>query len=184
MTDRDHGPHDHDQLEGGRRNTDEDRAAAMSPTSERHAPGRSPLRMRIIIATLAAAGIAVLVVAALVGTTGNETAGCAAVAQPAVERVIPECNDEVLQQQRVGVVLDPRYRLTALVVYPNDRFSGGVDVSEEAVEVEGLNLFEFAPGEGRLIESLSPDTNCVLATFVLIARPEESGTAEWCFEVS
>ena len=50
--------------------------------------------------------------------------------------------------------------------------------------IEGLNRFEFAPGEGRLIEALSPDTNCAVATFVLIARPEEADTARWCFEVS
>ena len=148
-------------------------------------PERSPLRMRVIIAALVAAGTAGLVVAALVGTQGGDNrANSAVTAGPAVDRVIPEPGDEVLQQQRVGVVLDARYRLTSLVVYPNDHFAGGIDVSAEVGRIEGLNRYEFVPGEGRLIESLSPDTNCAVATVVLIARPEESDTVTWCFEVS
>ncbi len=145
---------------------------------------RGARRMRALIAALAAAGVAALVIAALVGSGGPSTGGSAVTAGPAVDRVIPEPGDEVLQQQRVGVVLDPRYRLTSLVVYPNDRLSGGVNVFDEVVQIAGLNSFEFAPGEGRLLESLSPDTNCVRATFVLIARPEESDTTQWCFQVS
>lgn len=146
-------------------------------------PARSPLRMRMIIAALAVAGLVGLTVAALVGTGGGG-AGDAVTAGPAVTRVIPEPGDEVLQQQRVGVVLDARYRLTALTVFPNDRYTGGVNVFVEVDEVEGLNMFEFAPGEGRLIEALSPDDNCVRATFVPIARPDESDTTQWCFSVS
>ncbi len=144
---------------------------------------RSPLRIRVGIAALAVLGILGLVVAALVGS-GSDDADSAVTASPAVDRVIPSPGDEVLQQQRVGVVLDARYRLSSLVVYESDQVTGGVDVTAEVNHIEGLNRFEFVPGEGRLIEALSPDTNCVVATFVLIARPEEADTARWCFEVS
>ena len=184
MTDVDQGPFDPgrprgDQPPGNGRHTD-----ASGPQGGAAAAARGPLRMRLIVAALAAAGIAVLVVAALVGSGGPGSANRAVTAGPAVDQVIPEPAAEVLQQQRVGVVLNPRYRLTSLVVYPNDRFTGGVNVSEEVAETEGLNRFEFVPGDGRLIESLSPDTNCVRAAFVLIARPDESDTVQWCFEVS
>ena len=144
---------------------------------------RSPLRIRVGIAALAVLGILGLVVAALVGS-GSDDADSAVTASPAVDRVIPSPGDEVLQQQRVGVVLDARYRLSSLVVYESDQVTGGVDVTAEVNHIEGLNRFEFVPGEGRLIEALSPDTNCAVATFVLIARPEEADTARWCFEVS
>ena len=135
------------------------------------------------MAALAVLGILGLVVAALVGS-GDDDASSAVTAGPAVDRVIPDPGDEVLQQQQVAVVLDVRYQLSSLVVYPSGQPTGGVDVTAEVDHIEGLNRFEFAPGEGRLIEALSPDTNCAVATFVLIARPEEADSVRWCFEVS
>ena len=145
-------------------------------------PLRSPLRIRVGIAALALFGILGLIVAALVGS--GDDADQAVTASPAVDRVIPSPGDEVLQQQRVGVVLDARYRLSSLVLYKSDQLTGGVDVTAQVDHIEGLNRFEFVPGDGRLIGALSPDTNCAVATFVLIARPEEADTVRWCFEVS
>ena len=153
------------------------------PSPEQPPPPRSSLRIRVSIAALVVFGILGFVVAALVGS-GDDDADSAATASPAVDRVIPNPGDEVLQQQRVGVVLDARYRLSSLVVYPSEQVGNGDDVTAEVNHIEGLNQFEFVPGEGRLIEALSPDTNCVVATFVLIARPEEADTVRWCFEVS
>ena len=150
---------------------------------EQPRPPRSSLRIRVSIAALLLFGILGFVVAALVGS-GDDDSDRAATASPAVDRVIPNPGDEVLQQQQVGVVLDARYRLSSLVVFPSGQSSNGVDVTAEVNHVEGLNRFEFDPGEGRLIEALSPDTNCAVATFVLIARPEEADTVRWCFEVS
>ena len=135
------------------------------------------------IVALALFGIGVFVVAALAGS-GEDESDRAVTAGPAVDRVIPNPGDEVLQQQRVGVVLDARYRLSSMVILPSANATEGVDVTSEVEHTEGLNRFEFAPGEGRLIEALSPDATCVIARFVLIARPEESDTVRWCFEVS
>lgn len=144
---------------------------------------RSGWRIRVGIVALALFGIGVFVVAALAGS-GEDESDRAVTAGPAVDRVIPNPGDEVLQQQRVGVVLDARYRLSSMVILPSANATEGVDVTSEVEHTEGLNRFEFAPGEGRLIEALSPDANCVIARFVLIARPEESDTVRWCFEVS
>lgn len=152
------------------------------PSLEQPPPPRSSLRVRVSIAALVLFGILGFVVAALIGS--DDDADSAVTASPAVDRVIPSPGDEVLQQQQVGVVLDARYRLSSLVVYPSEQVGNGVDVTAEVNHIEGLNRFEFDPGEGRLIEALSPDTNCAVATFVLIARPEESDTVRWCFEVS
>ena len=144
-------------------------------------PRRSSLRIRVGIAALVVFGILGLVVAALVGS--DDDAAVEGATGP-VSRLIPPFGDEVLQQQRVGVVLNVRYRLISLVVYPSEQTSGGVNVTAQVDHMEGLNQFAFAPGEGRLIEALSPDTNCAEADFALIARPEEVGTVRWCFEVS
>ena len=153
-----------------------------NPSPDQPPPSRSSLRIRVSIAALLLFGILGFVVAALVGS--GDDADEAVTASPAVDRVIPNPGDEVLQQQRVAVVLDARYRLSSLVVYQSEQLTGGVDVTAQVDHIEGLNRFEFVPGEGRLIEALSPDTNCAVATFVLIARPEEADTARWCFEVS
>ena len=151
------------------------------PGPEQPPPPRSSLRVRVSIAALILFGILGFVVAALISSGDDEGA---VTTNPAVERVIPSPGDQVLQQQQVGVVLDARYRLSALVVYPGERVGNGVDVTAEVNHIEGLNRFEFDPGESRLIEALSPDTNCAVATFVLIARPDEADTVRWCFEVS
>ena len=156
---------------------------SRAPSPDQPPPPRSPLRTRVSIAALALFGVLGLVVAALVGS-GDDDATSAVTASPAVDRVIPSPGDQVLQQQRVAVILDARYRLSSLVVYQSEQLTGGVDVTAQVDHVEGLNRFEFVPGEGKLIEALSPDTNCAVATFVLIARPEEADTARWCFEVS
>ena len=152
------------------------------PSPDQPPPPRSSLRVRVSIAALILFGVLGFVVAALIGS--GDDADEAVTASPAVDRVIPNPGDQVLQQQQVGVVLDARYRLSSLVVYPSEQVGNGVDVTAEVNHIEGLNRFEFDPGEGRLIEALSPDTNCAVATFVLIARPEEADTARWCFEVS
>lgn len=152
-----------------------------NPGPDQPPPPRSSLRVRVSIAALILFGILGFVVAALIGSGDDDSA---VTASPAVDRVIPNPGDQVLQQQQVGVVLDARYRLSSLVVYPSEQAGNGVDVTAEVNHIEGLNRFEFDPGEGRLIEALSPDTNCAVATFVLIARPEEADTARWCFEVS
>ncbi len=144
---------------------------------------RSSLRVRVGIAALVLLGVLGFVVAALIGSSDDD-ADSAVTASGAVERVIPSPGDEVLQQQQVAVVLDARYRLSSLVVYASEQAGSGIDVTAEVNHIEGLNRFEFNPGEGQLIEALSPDTNCAVATFVLIARPEEADTARWCFEVS
>ena len=158
-------------------------ASSSSPSPTPDPPRlRSSLRVRVSIVALALFGILGLVVAALVGS--DDDVDSAVTASPAVDRVIPNPGDEVLQQQRVGVVLDARYRLSSLVVYRSEQLTGGVDVTAQVDHIEGLNRFEFVPGEGRLVEALSPDTNCVIATFVLIARPDEADTVRWCFEVS
>ncbi len=156
-------------------------AARRPATTSSGAMSRGSLRTRVSVAAFMLLGISGLVAAALVGSGDDDRA---ITASPGVKRLIPSPGDEVLQQQQVGVVLDARYRLSSLVVHSGEQVGNGADVTTEVNHIEGLNRFEFDPGEGRVIEALSPDTNCAVATVVLIARPEEADTVRWCFEVS
>lgn len=108
-----------------------------------------------------------------VSITGND----------AIDALIPDRGAEVLQQQTVGIDLAAPYRLTSLVISPSNDPASGVEVLTEVEERSGLNRFEFSPAEGKLVEALSPDTNCAVATIVEIARPTETQRIEWCFEV-
>lgn len=152
----------------------------------RQADGSDPVRgsrwLRIVIAVLLLAGVAGLVAAALVGD--QDDSDITVSSSQAVNQLFPARGDEVLQQSRVGIDLDARYRLTQLLIYLNDRFDSGIDVTSEVNHVSGLNLWEYVPGEGRRIAALSPDTNCATANYALIAQPENTGTISWCFEVS
>ncbi len=135
----------------------------------------------LAILLLVAAGLAGFWLAAVVGdgSTGPIVSG-----HSAVEGLIPARDSEVLQQQPVGIDLSAPYELISLVIHPNSSSTGGVEVISETRHVDGLNQFLFRPGPDRLIDALSPDTNCAVATFALTARRDDIATAKWCFEVS
>lgn len=132
---------------------------------------------KLLIVALLLVGVGILIVAALVGDGRDDANDLSVISNPAINQLIPARGDEVLQQNRVGVDLDARYLLTKLVI-------DGIDVTAEVVHTSGLNLWEFSPGEGRLIERLSPDTNCATATYARIAQPADTDTISWCFQVS
>ena len=140
------------------------------------------IRLRLIIAALLVAGIGGFVAA---GVLGNGSDGDVSISgNAAIDAIIPARGAEVLHQQTVGVDLAAPYRLTRIVISPTANPSTGIDVTAEVEERAGLNLFEFSPGEGKLIEALSPDTNCVFITYVEIARPADPAELDWCFEVA
>jgi hypothetical protein len=141
------------------------------------------IRLRLIIAALFLLGAGGFVIAALVGDDSSD--GPSISDNDAIDAIAPAPEAEVLQQQTVVIDLAAPYRLTSMVISPTTERSAGVDVISEVVVIGGLNRFEFSPEEGKLIEALSPDTNCVFATYIELARPEETLIVEdWCFEVS
>ena len=141
------------------------------------------LLTRAVIATLIVAGVAGYVAATMVGSEKDQD-DITSTVNPAVKRLIPQRGDEALRQSRVGVRLNPRYRLVSLTVYFNDRFSDGIEVTSEVVHTRGLGLWQFTPGEDRLVQALSPDTNCAIAVYEPIAYPDNFETIKWCFQVS
>ena len=140
------------------------------------------IRLRLIIAALFLLGIGGFVFASVVG---DDSSGDPSInGNAAIDSIAPARGAEVLQQQMVVVDLTAPYRLTSMVITPTSDRSAGVEVISQVVVISGLNRYVFSPEKGKLIEALSPDTNCVFATYIEVARPRETLTIDWCFEVT
>ena len=137
----------------------------------------------MVIAGLIVVGAVGYAVAALLGG-GSDAVDVMVRVNPAVNRLIPHRDDRVLQQSRVAIDLDARYRLISLVIYSNDRFFGGIDVTSYVRHESGTNLWQFTPGEGQPIRALPPATACATAVYALISHPDETNSVSWCFEVA
>ena len=140
-------------------------------------------RKRMTIAILLIIGVGGLLTAALL-EGGDEPADVTVRSEPAVNRLIPPRGDRVLQQSGVGIYLDARYRLTSLTIYFNDRFTDGVEVTSEVKHEQGINFWQFTPGQDKLIKALSPDDNCATAVYALISQPDDRNSISWCFKVA
>jgi len=103
---------------------------------------------------------------------------------PAIDRIIPNRGDEVLQQQTVGIDLASGYRLVRLTISPDGACRFPVDVTSQVRHVEGLQQYLFTPNPGQLIEQLAADDNCAIATFEEIANPGTTQQIDWTFTVS
>jgi len=102
----------------------------------------------------------------------------------AIDGLIPNRGDEVLQQASVGIDLAPEYRLLSLVISPNPSCSGGVEVIDFTNQLEGLNRYVYVPDAGKPVDALSADDNCAIATFEETARPGSTQSIDWQFTVN
>jgi hypothetical protein len=143
---------------------------------------RVPRRQKVIFAGFILAGLAMFVGAGLVGNSGRDDQSVAS--NPAIDALIPNRGDEVLQQQSVGIDLAAGWQLVRLTISPDGNCGFPVDVTAETRYVEGLQQYVFTPDEGQLIQALSADENCAMATFAEIANPTNSETIDWVFTVS
>ena len=104
-----------------------------------------PRRQKLIVSAFILAGIGMFVGAGLIGNSGNTDQSVAN--NPAIDALIPNRGDEVLQQQTVGIDLAPGYRLVRLTISPNASCGFPVDVTAQTRHVEGLQQYLFSPGE-------------------------------------
>ncbi len=139
-------------------------------------------RQRLVFAALLAFGVGFIVLAGLIGNSGSDDVSV--VNNPAVEALIPNRDDEVLQQQAVGIDLAPEYRLVRLAISADARCARPIDVTAHARHVEGLQRWIYTPDESRPIAALAAERNCARAVFEEIARPGETETIEWSFTVN
>lgn len=138
-------------------------------------------KQKLIFVGLIAAGIAMFVAA---GVVGRNDAPDEALRIPGVEALIPERGDEVLQQQRVGIDLEPGYVVRSFGISPDARCGALVEVVDFAPVTGGLNQYLFQPDEGKPIIALAPDTNCVRIQIENLQRPGDTDDVEWTFTVS
>ncbi len=143
-----------------------------------------PRRSLYVVWALLLAGVGAFVAAGIIGR--DDPGDVSVRSDPAVEALVPLRGAQVLQQSPVGIDLAPGWELVSLRVFPDARYdpSTAVDVISEVDLVEGLRLYTFRPGRGRVLAALSADTNCVVATYRSLARPDDVGTIDWCFEVT
>ena len=138
-------------------------------------------KQQIIFGLLFASGIALIALAAIVNSGDQPDT---ALSVPGVEGLIPERGDEVLQQQRVGIDLEPEYRLVEMTISADARCTRPVVVTEHVRRVEGLQQFIYQPSSGLPVEALAPDQNCVNVTIEKISVPGRFSDIEWVFTVN
>lgn len=126
---------------------------------------------------LVALAVVLVVGAAVVGLVEVTGSDPHPVGSGAIERLIPAPDDKVLQQATVGIDLAAGYEAGLSL--------NGVAIPPAQLDVTtGLHLVEFRPGEGKILRSLEPGQNCVVATYWRTATgPAESSTRSWCFTV-
>jgi len=142
-----------------------------------------PRRQKLIFAAFIIVGLGFFVVAGIIGGDGS-TDDVSVSNNPAVDALIPNRGDEVLQQQTVGIDLDAEYRLLQLTISPDARCSAPVDVTAFTRHVEGLQQYLFTPATDTPIEALAGEFNCARAVFEEIARPGELQEIDWAFSVN
>ncbi|MEC7375284.1 MAG: hypothetical protein VX742_09010, partial [Actinomycetota bacterium] len=77
-----------------------------------------PRRQKLVFAGLILAGFAMFVFAGLV--SDGDGSDMSVSQNPAIDRIIPNRGDEVLQQQTVGIDLASGYRLVRLTISPDE----------------------------------------------------------------
>lgn len=130
-------------------------------------------------------GILVMLVAVVglvftvrLAVTGDDNTSAAL--PDSVDRLIPASGDEVLTQTEVGVDLAVGFDAYLIV--------NGTEVRSEEDGLTkdlGLGLVKFQPGEGRPVESLLPEKNCVIAMIWPQMEGEEAAEpVSWCFNAA
>lgn len=135
----------------------------------------------LIFAALLVAGIGMFVGAGLIGRSNPPDA---ALRIPGVEALIPGRGDEVLQQQQVGIDLEPGFIVRSFTISPDARCLEPVELVDQVRPTDGLNLYVYQPDEGKPVVALSPDDNCVHVVIEDIQRPGELHDVEWAFTVN
>lgn len=141
-----------------------------------------PRRQKAIFAAFILAGLGMFVAAGLIGNSGRDDQSVSS--NPAIDALVPNRGDEVLQQQTVGIDLAAGWQLVRLTISPDGNCGFPIDVTAQTRYVEGLQQYLFTPGDGQLISALSADENCAMATFAEIANPTNNDTIDWVFTVS
>ncbi|MCP4434035.1 MAG: hypothetical protein GY812_00855 [Actinomycetia bacterium] len=139
-------------------------------------PGGLNPKARTAIASLViAAAVVGLFLTVKAANTGEEATSLAL--PDSVDSLIPASGDEVLAQSAVGVDLASGFDAYLIV--------NGTEIRDEGDGLAkdlGLGRVMFQPGQGKAIESLSPERNCVIAmVWAQKDGPDAAEPVSWCF---
>ncbi len=99
------------------------------------------------------------------------------VAGGSIERLIPAPDSKILQQDQIGIDLEPGYEAELAV-------NGTPLPLDELLVVAPLSQVFFQPGPGKAIEFWPAGRNCIVATFWRTETgPAQSSSTSWCFSV-
>jgi hypothetical protein len=130
----------------------------------------------MIIAAILLLAAGAFVLAAMVSDSGHDES--VAVSGGIVERLIPGENQETLRQTPVGLDLAPGWGVSRLTI-------NGIDTREDEWDVTGeLGLYQYVPAEGKSVEELQADQNCVNAEIFALADLANTRIIDWCFTVA
>jgi hypothetical protein len=136
-------------------------------------------RFKIFAAVLLTAAIAAFVGAYLTFAEGEDDPVLRSGGQDEyVEALMPNRNDQVPQQTRVGIDLVTGW--TGVLVL------NGVEIPEDELSVtQELGVVEFTPDDGLAVEQLEGGQNCVTAIVWPLSEGRDQGgqNVTWCFEV-
>jgi hypothetical protein len=140
----------------------------------------SPYSTRFKIGAAAVVAVAALLIGyAIVGLDdGGDDPVLQGGDQAVVENLIPARNEQVPQQQKVGIDLANGWD-AALIV-------NGVEIPEDELRrTPQLGLVEFTPASGTAVEELQTGRNCVTAVIWRLqdGRGVNDRSVPWCFEV-
>lgn len=156
-----------------------DAEVPAAPPARSGRPERIPRRVQTAIAVVVLlAALVGLVVTVRSATTGSDRASDSL--PDFVDRLIPESGTEVLRQGAVGIDVAAGYD-AELVINGTAVPEGSDGLTKDL----GTGLIRFVPGPDRVIDTLLPERNCVLAN--VWPQSQGRGAAEpvsWCFTAS
>jgi hypothetical protein len=127
--------------------------------------------MGIALVILFAVGMFVLA-GLLADTDADEEGG---VSGEVIERLTPARDEEAVRQTPIALDLVTGWGLDRLTI-------NGVETREDEWEVTaGLSLYQYRPGDGKSVESLLSDRNCVNAEVFQLVDPTNTRSIDWCF---
>ena len=139
-------------------------------------------RERAIVSAAIAFGIVILALGFLGGAEDGED--ISVTNNPAIDALIPEREAEILQGDQVGIDLADGFA-AALTIETSD--GRNIPIPTDQVDgnfTDNLGRFLFRPDEGKVLDALPPQSNCVTATYWPIINPDDQSTIRWCFQVT
>jgi len=134
----------------------------------------APKTRRLIILSMLALAAAIFAIAVAVDQSNPRSTDLPV----AIQAVSPQAGSNVLSQTDVAVDL--------AVGYTAELEINGIMIPEEQLfRVQALNQLSFEPRDGKIIDKLLPDQNCVRVFYWLIAQgPDDKQSYTWCFDAS